>query len=131
MFALSCLWHGVALTDLDELRMPLGLYFGLAGVAYLLIALGISIAVRQGVLRQWISLKRGFPLTSTMVGVAIGAIVYLLVFTLGLSFAGHELRHVILDALWQMFEQGIGGLVVSAGMIYIMHRSFIEGERAH
>jgi hypothetical protein len=40
------------------------------------------------------------------------------------------LRHVLVDVLWQVFEQAIGGLAVSLGMIYGMHRSFMEAEHA-
>jgi TRAP-type mannitol/chloroaromatic compound transport system permease small subunit len=64
------------------------------------------------------------------VGAVVGFMVYLLVFTLGMSFASHALRHVVVDVLWQMFEQAIGGLLVSLGIIYDMHRSFLEAERA-
>ena len=130
MFALSYLWHGVALSDIDEMRMPLDKYLALTTGAYILIGLLISLAVRFALLRDWISLKRGFPFASMFVGAVIGLLVYLLVLALGLSFAGRELQHVLVDVLWQMFEQAIGGLVVSLGMIYGMHRSFMEAEHA-
>jgi hypothetical protein len=38
--------------------------------------------------------------------------------------------HVVADILWQMIEQGMGGLAVSLGIIYDMHKSFLEQERA-
>jgi hypothetical protein len=38
---------------------------------------------------------------------------------------------VVVDILWQMVEQGLGGLIVSLGLIYDMHRSFLESERAN
>ncbi|MEO8733770.1 MAG: hypothetical protein ABI373_05530 [Flavobacteriales bacterium] len=130
MFALSYIWHGLALTDLNELRMPLTRYLAITGAAYVLVGLIICLAIRVCLMRGWVSLKRGFPAASMLVGAMIGHVVYLLVFVLGLSFAGHELRHVVVDVLWQMFEQAIGGLVVSLGMIYGMHRSFMEAEHA-
>jgi hypothetical protein len=130
MFALSYLWHGLALTDINELRMSVGRYLILAGGAYLLIGLALSVAVRFGLSREWISLKRGFPLSCLVVGAVIGLLVYLVVFASGLSFAGHGLRHVLVDVLWQVFEQAMGGLAVSLGMIYGMHRSFMEAEHA-
>jgi hypothetical protein len=48
-----------------------------------------------------------------------------------MSFAKAGAVHVVIDALWQMLEQGVGGLVVSLGLIYDMHRRFMENERAH
>ena len=130
MFAVSYLWHGVALSDINEMRMALDKYLVITAVAYLVIGLAISLAVRFGLLRDWISLKRGFPMASMLVGAIIGFFVYLLVFVLGVSFAGRELQHVVVDVLWQMFEQSIGGLVVSLGIIHGLHRNFMEAEHA-
>jgi hypothetical protein len=36
---------------------------------------------------------------------------------------------VLVDVLWQMVEQGIGGLAVSLGIIYDLHQRFLEQER--
>lgn len=130
MYGLSYLWHGLALTDLQELKIPTSLYLVLSGLVYLIIGLGITVAVHQCVLHEWISLKRAFPLMSMLLGAAIGFVVYLLVFILGMSFAGHHMLHIVVDILWQMVEQGVGGLMVSLGIIYDMHRTFLEAERA-
>lgn len=131
MFGLSYVWHGVALTDISELRMDMPTYLGLTGLAYLLIGLGLVLVVRFCIGRELISLKSGFPLMSMVVGGAAGFVVYLTMFASGMSFASHGLQHVLVDALWQIFEQAIGGLMVSLGIIYDMHRSFMEAERAH
>lgn len=130
MYGLSYVWHGIALTDLSELKVPLALYLTLSGVVYLLIGLGITVAVHQCIRHEWISLRSGFPLMSIGVGAIIGFVVYLLVLTLGMSFASGQLRHILVDVLWQMFEQGLGGLMVGLGIIYDIHRSFLETERA-
>jgi uncharacterized membrane protein YccC len=130
MYGLSYLWHGLALTDLQELKIPLALYLVLSGLVYLIIGLGLTVAVHQCVMHEWISLKRAFPLMSSLLGAAIGFVVYMLVFILGMSFAGHQMLHIVVDILWQMVEQGVGGLMVSLGIIYDMHRTFLEAERA-
>lgn len=130
MYALSYLWHGIALTDLKELKIPLGLYMVLSALVYLLIGLGVKLAVHHAIVHEWISLKRAFPLSSMAIGAAIGFVVYLIVFILGMSFASRDAMHIAVDILWQMVEQGVGGLMVSLGVIYDMHRSFMESERA-
>jgi TRAP-type mannitol/chloroaromatic compound transport system permease small subunit len=56
--------------------------------------------------------------------------VYLVIFVLGMSFAKNGMAHVVVDIIWQMVEQSIGGLMVSLGIIYDMHQRFIEQERA-
>jgi len=131
MYGLSFAWHGLALTDLQELRIPLALYLCLSGVVYLLIGLGLTVAVHQCVAHEWISLRKAFPLMSMLLGAAIGFVVYLVVFILGMSFASKGFVHIVVDILWQMLEQGLGGLMVSLGLIYDMHRHFLESERAN
>ncbi|MBK6628509.1 MAG: hypothetical protein IPG35_13090 [Flavobacteriales bacterium] len=131
MYGLSYLWHGLALNDLQDLRIPLPLYMGLSGLVYLIIGFVITLAVHQAIAHEWVSLKRAFPLMSALLGAAIGFVVFLLVYILGMSFAKAGAVHVVIDALWQMLEQGLGGLIVSLGVIYDMHRRFMESERAH
>ena len=106
-------------------------YLSLSAVAYLFIGFGLVMLVRICIMREWISLKTGFPLMSMLVGAVVGIMVYLVMLASGLSFASHGLQHVVVDAFWQMFEQAIGGLMVSLGIIYDMHRSFMEAEHAH
>ena len=128
MFGLSYIWHGVVLKDLIELKIPLSLYLVLAGLVYLLIGLALPWIVHKLLEKEWLSLKDGFPFRCLMVGSVMGFTVYLLVFVLGLSFADHGMVHVLADAIWQMTEQGLGGLAVSAGIIFDLHKKFLEEE---
>lgn len=130
MYALSYIWHGIALTDLQELKIPIWLYLLLSALVYLLIAMGVKLAIHHCIIHEWISLKRAFPLMSILIGAVVGFVVYLIVFILGMSFASRDVMHIAVDILWQMVEQGVGGLMVSLGIIYDMHRSFMESERA-
>ena len=65
-----------------------------------------------------------------LMAAAIGFFVFLLIFVLGMSFTKPGMMHVVVDILWQMFEQGMGGLAVSLGVIYDMHKRFLDQERA-
>ncbi len=130
MFLTSWLWHGLALRDLEDLKIPLTLYFSLAGLVYILLGFGLTFAVHTSIQNEWISLKRGFPFTSSLLGMALGFVVYLVIFVLGMSFTKGGMVHVVADVLWQMVEQGLGGLSVSLGIIYDMHRRYLEAERA-
>lgn len=129
MFGLSYLWHGLVLTDLEELRIPLALYMVLAALVYLIIGLLLTMATHLAIQHEWINLKRGFPFMAMLLGAAVGFGVYLIVFILGVSFAKHGLQHIVVDILWQMLEQALGGLMVSFGIIYDMHRRFLEAEK--
>ncbi|MBL7953881.1 MAG: hypothetical protein JNJ91_02500 [Flavobacteriales bacterium] len=130
MFLISWLWHGLALTDLEEISIPLTLYFSLAAVVYIVLGLGMTFFIHTAILHEWISLKKAFPFTSMLMGAAIGFFVYLVIFILGMSFTKGGMVHVIADVLWQMVEQGVGGLMVSLGIIYDMHKRYLESERA-
>ena len=130
MYGLSYVWHGIALTDLQELKIPLGLYLGLAALVYVIIGFAITSLVHFSIQHEWISLKRAFPLMSFATGGAFGFVVFLLVYILGMSFAEHGAMHAAVDAIWQMVEQGIGGVMVSFGIIYDLHRQFMESEKA-
>jgi len=131
MFGLSYAWHGLMLSDLQDLQIPKALYFVLAALVYLLLGLGLTMATHKAVQYEWISLKVAFPMMTMALCAAIGFVVYLVIFVLGMSFAKHGAMHVVVDVLWQMFEQAVGGLVVSLGIIYDMHHRFLEEERAH
>ncbi|MFN6117775.1 MAG: hypothetical protein ACK46G_05125 [Flavobacteriales bacterium] len=131
MYVVSYLWHGLALTDLQELAIPLGLYLALAAIVYLVIGLILTIGVHKAVQYEYVSLKGPFPLTSALMGTAVGFFVYLVIFVMGMTFTKHGIMHVVVDIVWQMFEQGVGGLAVSLGIIWDMHKRFLEQERAN
>ena len=130
MFLISWLWHGVALTALEELRIPVGLYLCLAGLVYILLGFAMTFCIHTAILHEWISLKQAFPFTSMLLGAVFGFCVYLVIFVLGMSFTKGGMIHVVADVIWQMVEQGIGGLMVSLGIIWDMHKRYLESERA-
>lgn len=130
MYGLSYLWHGVVLSDMDDLTIPKWLYFSLAALVYLALGFGLTMATHKAVQYEWISLKKAFPLMAMLLSAVLGFFVYLVIFVLGMSFAKNGMAHVVVDIIWQMVEQSIGGLMVSLGIIYDMHQRFIEQERA-
>lgn len=130
MYGLSFLWHGVALNDLSELKIPMGLYVALSAIVYVLIGLGITSGMHQAIHHQWIGIRQGFPLKGLLFGAVIGFLVYLIAFIFGMSFADKKVMHILVDVLWQMVEQGLGGVSVSLGIIYDLHQNFLENERA-
>jgi len=130
MGVLSYVWHGLALTDISDLRMNLWLYLGLSSLAYLGIALVLTLVIQAAIIREWISMKQAFHVKTMMVGACMGVLVYLLLLVTGLSFADHGIQHVVVDLVWQVIEQAIGGLMVGLGIVYDLHRNFMEAERA-
>ena len=107
MLGLSFLWHGIVLNDLDKLAFPPVLFAGLASLTYVVIGFALTFAY------TYFSMGIKFKLKGIAIGAALGFFLYLIAFTLGVSFAGNNLDHVAFDFCWQMLEQGMGGLVVS------------------
>ena len=130
MYGLSFLWHGIALNDLRELRIPMGLYVALSAVVYVVIGLGTTFAMHQAIQHQWIGIRQGFPFKGLLLGAVLGFLVYLVALIFGMSFTDRKVVHMLVDVLWQMVEQGLGGLMVSLGIIYDLHQGFLENERA-
>lgn len=128
MYGLSYVWHGIALNDLQEIAMPLTLYLVLSAMVYLAIGLGMTLLLHYALSFELISMREAFPFKAMALGGVVGFLVYLVVFILGMSFAAHNAMHIAVDVLWQMLEQGIGGLMVSLGIIYDLHRTHLEVE---
>ena len=90
MFGLSYLWHGLLLRDLQELKVPLGLYLGLSGLVYLVVGLVITVLVHEAIRHEWISLKRAFPLNSMLVGAVVGFVVVVAIELVSTRVLAHE-----------------------------------------
>lgn len=134
MFGLSYAWHGLMLNDLDDLKdqhVPLTKYLIMAGAVYLVLGLVLTIGVHKAIQYEWISLKGPFLFSAFLAGSVLGLMVYLVLVASGMSFTKHGVAHMVADAIWQMFEQGVGGLIVSLGIIYDLHQRFLEQERAN
>lgn len=121
MFGISYLWHGVFLNDLSRLSYSLNVYFIFAPIAYIAISL-IVVAVHRLDLMNVISknvLVQGF-----LSGVLCGFFIYVITVVVGISFAKNlTLANIVVDSLWQMLEQGIGGIVVSLVYVFTLDSS--------
>jgi len=118
MFGLSYVWHGVLLNDYVNIRIPMWLYFLLSSIVYVLIALVISILFRFTYIPD--AKHRGL-----LIGASLGFFIYMIAFVLGVSFSQSSVSHIAVDFVWQMIEQGVGG--VSVGLCY---RLISDYERA-
>lgn len=116
MYGLSYLWHGWFLNDLEKLQYPLPMFMGLALIVYLVIGAVMTWALDQ------IDLSKASLIKGFMVGSICGFVLYLVAFTLGVSFSAEGMEHVIVDFAWQMIEEGIGGALIAVAL-YIQQRN--------
>jgi hypothetical protein len=106
MMSLSYVWHGMILNDFKNLTLAFPVFMVLSGIVYLLISLAINFTLFKLEFHDHLTTKR------VLVGGIIGFSIYLVVFTLGLSYQERGMKHIIIDFLWQMSEQGVGALIV-------------------
>lgn len=107
MISLSYIWHGVILNDLRNVNYPEWYFFFLLLIVYSIIAFILTLIFNYASPEKAI-LSKGFS-----GGAAFGFFIYLVAFTLGISFKSGAVKHVVVDFVWQMIEQGIGGLVIA------------------
>lgn len=112
MFLLSCIWHGLVLTDIEKLNVPLSYYLTVSTCVYLIISF-LMIFLIYKLRKRYHSRYIGL-----IVGVVLGLIVYSIAFTQNLVFHSSQIEHIILDYFWQMTEQGIGGVVAAKALSF-------------
>jgi hypothetical protein len=109
----------------------MAIYLMVAAVVYLVVGLLLTFAVHRAIDRGWISLKGPFPVKAMILGAGAGVVVFIAFYASGVSFTKHDPLHILADLSWQVFEQAMGGLGVSLGIIHDLHQSFLEQEKAN
>ena len=126
MFILSYTWHGLFLNDLKNLKYPLGIYLISATFVYLMIGF---VLVKLFSSETMVNLIRHFFLRGVAVGAASGLLLYMVALVLGVTFTKSiTITSIIVDVPWQIFEQMVGGFIISTvyALIYepiLMNRS--------
>jgi hypothetical protein len=116
MYGLSYLWHGVVLNDIDSITYPIGLFYFLSAIVYLFIGFVLTITTIK------LDFKDQKYLNGTIIGSVLGFFLYLIAFILGVSFSSlDQIDHLVFDILWQMLEQGLGGML--AGSLYAFYKN--------
>lgn len=122
MFLLSYVWHGIFLTDLSRLSYPKGLFLLFAAVVYLIIGFIVTKAMDFKIFDKY--LKRKPIVRGLLAGACCGIAFFMIATVVGVSFStGSKLENMLLDVIWQLIEQSMGGLVVGIIRILIFEPS--------
>jgi len=97
----------VLLNDLQNINYDKNLFFGLLAVVYLAVGGALSFVL------MLYKPEDNRIMKHTTIGIATGFVVYLIAFTLGLSFKGSGLSYAVVDCGWQMVEQATGAFIIS------------------
>ena len=115
MFFLSYTWHGIVLNDFKKISYQKEIFFSFLFLLYVIT--GFLITISYSMLDN----KRNPVMRGFFVGAVTGFIIFLVVFVLGTSFTGRiQPAHITLDFVWQLLEQGSGGMMV--GYIFYCFR---------
>ena len=111
MFIISYIWHGVFLNDISHIHYPLGIYLISATFVYLTIGFVMTkLYSYPGI----INLFRSFFARGLILGAGLGLLLYMMALVLGVTFTKSiSMASIAVDVPWQMFEQVVGGLIIS------------------
>ncbi len=112
MMLASYVWHGLLLNDLQFVPKPRVLFYSLAVLTYLVIGFALTFVY------TYLSMGIGLKFKASLMGLAFGFCIYLIAFVLGVSFKGSGTEHIVVDFIWQMIEQGVGGATI--GFVYLL-----------
>lgn len=111
MYGLSYIWHAEVLNDFLKIPYPINLYLTVSAVVYLGISLIITV-LTYAAKKMKDSFKYGI-----VIGAIIGVFIYAIAFVFGVSFSTtFDIKYIVVDAVWQAFEQSFGGLI--CGWVY-------------
>ncbi|MFT4660523.1 MAG: hypothetical protein ACI8XB_000791 [Patiriisocius sp.] len=114
MLGMSYVWHGIILNDYRFIKLPFISFILLQGIVYAVIGFVLTFVYHYTNINRKVKYK-GF-----MMGAVLGFFIYLIAYVLGISFKTGEFNYVIVvDFLWQMGEQALGGGVVGFAFVVL------------
>ena len=107
MMGMSYIWHGMVLNDYHNIKLPMASFLLLQSIVYVVIGFLLTFVYHYTHIKKKLKYK-GF-----VMGAALGFFIYLIAYVLGVSFKTGAIDYVIVvDFLWQMMEQAVGGGIV-------------------
>lgn len=114
MLLMSYLWHGVLLNDYTRLDVPVPLYLALSAIVYLILGGVLTFLYHY-------TQTHAMRYKGLLMGSCLGFFIYLIAFVLGVSFNQTSTIHVVVDFVWQMVEQGVGGAFIAVLFGFLVH----------
>lgn len=124
MFGISFVWHGVILNDLMAIPYPLSFFMGLCAIVYLFVSFLIAFSI------EYLGIEEQHLPKGVGIGSILGFFLYLIAFTLGVSFQAQGTEHIVVNFLWQMIEQGVGGAMIGLVLLLDQRRAKVMGEES-
>jgi CDP-diglyceride synthetase len=111
MYALFYMWHGVFLNDFKKLSFPLTWLLIFTAVAYITISYVLYVVYESRPMKNIYN----YFLRGIASGVFVGIIIFIVSTVVTISLSKNlSPKHLMLDCVWQIAEQTIGGLTFAA-----------------
>ena len=124
MFSLFYVWHGIILNDFLNLRLPVPFFLTLLGIVYFVSGLAISVAIRIIQPSSDFIILKAFA-----IGGIYGFFLYTVAVLYGMSFSNSlKIEHLLVDYLWQIFEQGFGGIIIGFSYQISLRREKLKSD---
>lgn len=109
MFSLFYLWHGVFLNDFKRIQFPLFWFQIFAAITYLILGAGSYILYESSIFQR----IKNPVLRGVFSGLILGFTIFMIASIVNISLTKHlSVQHLMIDCVWQMTEQVLGGLVI-------------------
>jgi hypothetical protein len=117
MYAAFYLWHGILSTDFYRIEYPKPIFLTLAGIVYFVISF---VLYKIYELKFWQRITHNLFLRGILAGTALGFLLFAITTVLGVGFsAGLSTKILLMDLVWQLLEQSIGGIIIALAHFFI------------
>ncbi len=123
MYSLFYLWHGVFLNDFKKINFPLTWLLIFTSVAYITISFLTFLVFESKPLKNIYN----FFVRGLVAGALVGFVIFIVSTVVTISISRHLTpEHLMLDCIWQITEQTIGGLSMALIKVLITHHQHEE-----
>lgn len=123
MYALFYVWHGIFLNDFKKLSFPLSWLLIFTSIAYITISF-VTFSVYES---KPMKNVYNFFVRGLLSGALVGFIIFIISTVVTISISRNlSPEHLMLDCVWQISEQTVGGMVMALAKVFIVDHQHEE-----
>lgn len=116
MYLLFYFWHGVFLNDFKKINFPFEWLIGFTVIAYFAISFILYAVYESKPMKNIYN----FFIRGVVSGALVGFLIFIISIVITISISRHlTMKHLMLDCVWQICEQIIGGLIISTVKVFV------------
>ncbi len=116
MYLLFYLWHGIFLNDFKKINFPFEWLIVFTAVAYIVISFVLYAVYESRPLKNIYN----FFIRGVAAGVITGFIIFIVSIVVTISISKNlSPKHLMLDCIWQLCEQTVGGLTLATVKAFV------------